>query len=300
MRLAELADRDSLQIERDGEFQNLGFLADQCDGLLVFLEDARFADALARKDNVSAVIATEALGGLVASRVALATCASPRLAFAQIHNRLAAEGFYWHDFPTEIDAGAEVHPTAWVADRNVRIGNGSVVGPRAVIQERCVIGDDVRIGAGAVLGGVGFQTIRAARPMLEMTHAGGLTIEDQAQILPGAVLATGLFRGDTRIGADARVGAQAFVSHAVTVGSRAFVGHGAIVNGNVAIGEEAWVGPGAIVSNNLTLGDACCVSIGAVVTRNVAAGTRVSGNFAIRHARLLRQMSAAESDGQDE
>lgn len=295
MRLAQLADQDSLQIERDGEFQNLGFLADRYDGMLVFLEDARFVDALAQKDNVSAVIATEALSGQVSTCVALATCASPRAAFARLHNRLAAEGFYWRNFPTEIAADAEVHPTAWVAERNVRIGNGTVIGPRAVIQERCQIGDDVHVVAGAVLGGVGFQTIRAARPMLEMTHAGGLTVEDQAQILPGAVLATGLFRGDTRIGADARVGAQAFLSHAVTVGPRAFVGHGAIVNGNVAIGREVWVGPGAVISNNLTLGDACCVSIGAVVTRNVPAATRVSGNFAIRHARLLRQIAEAGS-----
>lgn len=297
MRLAQLANRDSLQLERDGEFENLGFLADQYEGMLVFLEDARFAEALARKDNVSAVIATESLSGLVSSRLALATCASPRLEFARIHNRLAAEGFYWQSFPTEIDAGAEVHPTAWVAERNVRIGRGAVVGPQVTIHERCLIGRDVRIGAGAVLGGVGFQTIRAARPMLEMTHAGGLMVEDHAQILPGAVLATGLFRGETRVGADARVGAQAFVSHAVTVGPRAFVGHGAIVNGNVAIGDEAWVGPGAVISNNLTLGKECCVSIGAVVTRNVARGTRVSGNFAMRHTRLLRQMAeAGDSD----
>ena len=300
MLLSEFADRHSLQVERDGEFQNLGFLTDQYDGMLVFLEDASFADALERKSNVGAVITTAALGGRVSAPVALATCDSPRLAFARLHNRLATEGFYWRSFPTEIDAGAEVHSTAWVAAQNVRIGSGSVVGPHATIQERCVIGENVRIGAGAVLGAVGFQTVRAARPMLEMTHAGGLAVEDRAEILPGAVVATGLFRGESRIGPDARVGAQAFISHAVVVGPRAFVGHGAIVNGNVAIGEQAWVGPGAVISNNLSLGDECCVSIGAVVTRDVAAATRVSGNFATRHARLLRQIAEAESDGQDE
>ena len=94
MRLAQLPDHDSPRIERDGEFKNLGFLAEEYEGMLVFLEDACFAGALAQKSNVSAVIATEALSGAVCPGVALATSESPRLAFARLHNRLAASGFY--------------------------------------------------------------------------------------------------------------------------------------------------------------------------------------------------------------
>jgi UDP-3-O-[3-hydroxymyristoyl] glucosamine N-acyltransferase len=231
--------------------------------------------------------------------LAVSTCPQPRIAFAQLHNALALSGFYWSDFPTVIHPAAKVHPAAWVAERNVRIGPGSVVEPHATVLERCIVGEDVVVGGGAILGGVGFQTVRATRPMIEMVHAGGLFVNNGARILPGAVLATGLFHRATTVSADCRIGANAFVSHGVELGDRVFIGHGSIVNGNVTIAADSWIGPGAIVSQNLQIGHKSFVSLGAVVIRNLPANAHVSGNFAVPHRRLLRMLASLEhgSDG---
>jgi len=146
---------------------------------------------------------------------------------------------------------------------------------------------------------VGFQTVRNTQPMIEMNHAGGLFVQDRVRVLPGAVVATGMFRQGSSISEDCRIGSNAFVSHAVQLGMRVFVGHGAVINGNVTVGSDAWIGPGAIVSQNLQIGENACVSLGAVVIRNVIAGTRVSGNFAVPHRRLLRMLATLDpgSDG---
>jgi hypothetical protein len=72
------------------------------------------------------------------------------------------------------------------------------------------------VGAGAVLGGVGLQTVRSASPLIEMHHAGGLLVESRVRILPGAVIATGVFRQNTLISEDARIGSNAFVSQCRT------------------------------------------------------------------------------------
>ncbi len=280
---------------RDGSFGNLGFLSDPQDSMLTFLENKRFAPALRRNKTVSAVLTAPELAESVPESVALAVCSQPRLAFAALHNHLARGAFYWHDFPTLIDPEAQVHPSAWVAEKNVRIGRGSVVGPQAAVLERCLIGEDVIVGAGVVLGGAGFQTVRSSRPMVEMLHAGGLIVRDGVHVLPGAVIATGLFRQCTEISAEARIGSQAFVSHAVQVGRNAFVGHGAMVNGNVIIGDEAWIGPGTVIANNLTIGSQANVSLGSVVIRDVPPGAHVSGNFATSHRNLLRQMASMDS-----
>ena len=189
-----------------------------------------------------------------------------------------------------------VHPSAWVASSNVRIGARTQIGPHASVLERTVVGEGIEVGAGGVLGGVGFQTVRSSRPMLEMRHAGGLVIGDHSCILPGAVLATGLFHTPTEIGAEVRIGSHAFISHAVRVGARTFIGHGAVVNGNVTIGEEVWIGPGAVIANGIKIGDGAIVSLGSVVMRDVEDGRQVSGNFAISHKRLLRAVAVAESD----
>jgi UDP-3-O-[3-hydroxymyristoyl] glucosamine N-acyltransferase len=291
MRLADICEIGGVELRRDGEFENLGFLESELGGMLLFLEAQRFARALAANPGVAAVITTPQLAETVPGNLALAVSAEPRLAFARIHNDLAERGFYWEEFATSIDPLAKVHPTAWVAPKNVRIGRGTVVGPQAAVLERCVVGEDVVIGAGAILGGVGFQAMRCGGTLLEMRHAGGLVIGDRVHILPGAVLATALFRQNTEISADVRIGSRAFVSHAVRIGARASVGHGAVVNGNVVIGEETRIGPGAVIANNLRIGERAIVSLGAAVIRDVGAAERVSGNFAVSHRRLLRTMA---------
>ena len=297
MRLTELAGSFDLTVLRDGDFRNLGFLDDQHESQFVFLESRQFLAALLRHENIRAVLTTPELAEQIPGHLAVATCGQPRLAFAAIHNHLAQTGFYWEEFATVIHPLAQVHPTAWIAPNNIRVGRNSVVGPHATILERCTIGEDVVIGAGAVLGGVGFQTVRAGEGMAEMRHAGGLLVGDRVHILPGAVIATGLFRYNTTIGAEARIGSQAFVSHGVQAGERTFVGHGAVVNGNVKIGKQAWVGPGAVISNDLEIGEQAFVSLGAVVIRDVPPGEQVSGNFAISHQRLLRLLAAMEAEG---
>jgi UDP-3-O-[3-hydroxymyristoyl] glucosamine N-acyltransferase len=297
VRLSAIAGAVGATVYRDGAIQNLGFVPDTQPALLVFAETARFARILVQKSNVAAVLTTPDLADGIPAGLALGVCPDPRLAFAEIHNRLVDDGFYWDDFVTSVDPSAEVHPSAWVAPSNVRIGRNCVVGPHATILARCLLGESVAVGAGAILGGVGMQTVRSARPLLEMRHAGGLIIRDGVQILPGAIIATGVFRPPTEIGAEARIGSRAFVSHAVRVGARSSIGHGAVVNGNVLIGEEAWIGPGAIVTNNIEIGEKAFVSLGAVVVRDVPAGWRMSGNFAIKHRQLLRLQAAAEFAG---
>lgn len=265
--------------------------------MLSFLENSKFLPTFLQNDCISAVLTTSELANEIPEAIALAVCDSPRLTFAALHNRLALDSFYWTDFPTFVHPEADVHPRAWIAEKNVSIGPHTKVGPNATILERCLIEANVVIGAGAVLGGVGFQTVRSSGSMLEMCHAGGLVVRERSHILHGAVIATGLFRNNTEIGCDSRIGAQTFLSHGVLVGERAFVGHGAVLNGNVVVGEEAWIGPGAVVAQHLEIGRRAFVSLGSVVVRNVGEEKRVSGNFAIPHRRLLRHLATIGSEG---
>jgi UDP-3-O-[3-hydroxymyristoyl] glucosamine N-acyltransferase len=294
MRLSEMENVAGMAVRRDGDFQTLGFLCDTYPHQLVFLENRAFLPRLQRNRSVSAVLTTAELADSVPSGVGVAICEQPRTVFANIHNQLALHGFYWEDFPTVIDPSARVHPAAWIAERNVRIGAASEIAPNATVLERCLIGEHVVIGSGAVLGGVGFQTVRSTDPMIEMSHAGGLLVESRARILAGAVIATGLFRQDTLISEDARVGSNAFVSHGVQLGRRVFAGHGSVINGNVVVGADSWIGPGATISQNIRIGEKAFVSLGAVVIRNLAAGARVSGNFAVPHRRLLRMLATLD------
>jgi UDP-3-O-[3-hydroxymyristoyl] glucosamine N-acyltransferase len=128
--------------------------------------------------------------------------------------------------------------------------------------------------------------------MMDMVHAGGVLVQDRAHILSNAVIAAAVFRQFTRVGEDSRIGNLAFLSHNVQVGPRCFVGHGAVVCGNTRLGAEVWIGPGATVSNNLQIGDRGKVSLGAAVVGDVPPESRVTGNIAIDHHKLLRHMAS--------
>lgn len=298
MLLSEAAALIEIEVRRDGEFRNLGFPGHTLPAMLLFLEHEKHVSGVCGAGSAAAVLTTGELAGRVDGRLALGVCEEPRMAFARLHNILAARGFYWEDFESEIHPEARVHPRAWVAPRNVRIGARTVVEPNATILERCLLDEDVHVGAGAVLGGQGFQTVRTGPQLVEMEHGGGVQVRRGVRIFPGAVVAAGLFRENTLLGEDARIGSQAFVSHGASVGERAFVGHGAVVNGRVEIGRDAWIGPGATLAQKLKVGERAVVSLGAVLIGDVPDGARVSGNFAIPHRKLLRHLAAVESAGQ--
>jgi UDP-3-O-[3-hydroxymyristoyl] glucosamine N-acyltransferase len=293
MNLKAVESIGSITVMRDGMFQTLGFLSDPQPGMLVFLESRDHLDALTQTPAASCVITTDALAEDLPAIPGLAVSPEPRRAFMELHNHLATRTeFYGSGFPTQIDPTARIHPWAFVADRNVRIGAHTVIGPNATVMERCAVGASVTVWPGVVLGSAGFQTARCGGDTVDMIHAGGLRIHDRVEILPNTVIATAVFRQETTVGEDVRIGNLAFLSHNVQVGARSFIGHGATVNGNVRIGVGVWVGPGATLSNNITLADGATVSLGATVNRSVRAGQRVTGMLAIDHATMLRHLAS--------
>jgi UDP-3-O-[3-hydroxymyristoyl] glucosamine N-acyltransferase len=295
MTLKEASEQVFIRVLRDASFRTMGFLMDTMPCMLAFAESARFLALAREKENVAALITTEALGSEAGMAAGIAVAEFPKRVFFELHNLLVSTTqFYERNFATTIHPGACIHPRAWVEPRGVRIGDGVRVGPNAAIHSGVTLAGGVSVRSGAVLGASGFQTCRCGDDLIELEHAGGIQVGEGAIILDNAVIASGVFRQDTAVGAHVRVGAAAFISHNVEIGAGTHIGHGAVVNGNVKIGARAWVGPGAVISNNLRLGDGCHVSLGSVVIRDVGDRAHVSGNFAISHRRFLRARRVAE------
>ncbi len=291
--LADAAKLTDLEVRRNAPFQTLGFLIDTLPGMLLFVESERFLPLALTKADVAALILTPELAEKCENELGLAVSPTPKRAFFELHNALvAAGGYYGWDFPSVIEHSAKIHERAWIAPTGVRIGAHVKVGPNATVDSGTTLAAGVDVRAGSVLGGAGFQTFRGERELIELAHGGGIEAGEGAIIFENAVVAKGVFRQSTRIGAQARIGAGAFVSHNTVIGARAHIGHGAVINGNVTIGEECWIGPGATVSNNLTIGAAARVSLGSVVVREVAPGAHVSGNFAMPHRDFLRRLGS--------
>jgi UDP-3-O-[3-hydroxymyristoyl] glucosamine N-acyltransferase len=291
MRLSEVAPVLQTTVARDGEFSDLGFLFDDLPDKLIFVEAPEFVSAARKARGVACVLCTPELASCFPGVEGLATTAEPKLAFFQLQRFLVEKtDFYGAPVPTEIDSSARIHPRAWIAPLNVRIGSNTVIEANVTVGERSSIGAGVHIRAGAVLGSEGFQSARHSGGILQMFHGGGVCVQDEVEIFANAVIAKAVFRQMTSVGKHSRIGNGAFVSHNVQLGQCCFVGHNATINGNTTVGDDSWIGPNATVGNLLCIGARSRISLGAVVMQSVPPDSHVTGMPAIEHRRMLRHV----------
>ena len=277
---------------RDGDVGTLSFADDLVPGSLTFASSlGHLTQALVGGPGV--IITTDALAAFVPVAVGLAVSDNPRRSFYELHNALAANTtIYGERSPTQIHPTAVLHPGAIVNPVGVQIGARTTIGPGAVLHAGTVLGADVRIDAGAVIGSEAFQVSARTGDYLELRHMGGVQIGDHTHVHAGAIVAQGQLSQPTVIGERCQIGNGAFVSHQCVLGHHVFVGHHATVNGRVKVGDGAWVGPGAVVSDRVVLSDGCEVALGSVVIHDVAADARVAGLPALDRYTMFRHAVA--------
>ncbi len=187
-----------------------------------------------------------------------------RLAFALLGERLARKPQSGIHPTASVDAQASLNADVTVGPGAV-IGAGAVlgrecsIGARVVIEPGVILGERVRVQAGAVLGSLGFGYAR--RPggsYVLFPQQGVLVIEDDVEIGANSTIDRGAL-GETRIGAGTKIDNLVHIGHNCRIGKNVIlaaqtgisgstiVEDGAILGGQVGIGEHALVGPGVIL-----------------------------------------------------
>ena len=192
-----------------------------------------------------------------------------------------------------------------------RIYAGVRLGPRAIIEDYCIIGVPPR---GASEGGM--ETVLGSEPHLR----------SHTVIYAGNVIGNSFQTGNkvnirelNRIGDNVSVGTLSVIEHHVEIGNNVRIHSQAFIPEFSVLEDDVWIGPNVVLTNakyplsrgvkeslqgprikrgakigaNATLlpgvviGDNALVGAGAVVVQNVPAGAVVAGN----PARLIRQIS---------
>ena len=297
MILSTILEVTDVEIMRDGDFDSLGFVTHNRLNQLVFLEDLKFLLKLINNQNISCVITTKDLVEKLPNYMGIAIAENPREIFYKFHNFLATEtDFYWKGFPTEISNDAEIDSRAYVAEKNVRIGNAVVVEPGALILERSIIEDDAIIGAGTVIGSKGFEFTLIGKSMMKIHHGGGVLLRRRVEVQSNCCIDRSVFGGLTELGEDTKLDNLVHIAHNVIIGKRCRLAACAMIAGSVTIGDDVWVGPGTSVSSEVKIGDGANVTIGSVVTKDIEAGQRVTGNFAIAHDKFIHHIKKISRD----
>jgi UDP-3-O-[3-hydroxymyristoyl] glucosamine N-acyltransferase len=187
---------------------------------------------------------------------------------------------------THIGAGAEIGPNA-VIGAGVTIGRRARIGARASLAF-CLVGDDVNILAGAVIGEQGFGVAGDASGPIDVPHLGRVIIQDRVTIGANSTIDRGVF-DDTVIGEDAKIDNLCHVAHNCMVGRGVLIAAFAGISGSTIVGDGVTMGGRVGVADHRTIGPGATIAGGAAVFQDVPAGEVWSGYPAKPLRKWLRE-----------
>lgn len=271
-------------------------------GELVVVREARFLQAALKSG--AALLLDEAMPcppKISRVRVASTQKAWPRvLALFNRSETWAEVGVH----PTAtIEAGAEVDPTASIGAyalvcRGAKVGAGAVIapycyvgenveiGPRTVLEPRVTLyphtrlGADCQIGAGSILGAIGFGFQDHRR----LPHTGRVVLEDGVELGANCVVQRSVV-GETCIGAHSKIGDLTDIGHNVQIGRNVVMVGSSAIGGSAVVEDGVLMGGWVVIADHVRVGREARLTAGSGISKDVPAGETWAGAIPAQPAR---------------
>ena len=291
MNFSGLKEINDFKLIQDGTFSNLGYFNQKKTAQLSFIQELNENDTMTVPSNISSlIIKPEFLPQLIINhQIGIGFSEDPHRTFIKIHNYLAREtSFYGSPFERKIGRNTYIHPTAFIAETNVKIGDNCNIGPNVAILEGTQIANNVIIRAGTTIGSETLNSPFYDTQENFMIPSGGVIIHDNVEIHSNCCISKAVLGGYTDIGEYTKIDNLVNISSDAKIGKRCMIVALASVGVSAIIGDDTWIGPGSAIEKNIEIGNNAYVTLGSIVTDNVLSDQRVSGNFAIPHEKFLR------------
>jgi UDP-3-O-[3-hydroxymyristoyl] glucosamine N-acyltransferase len=191
------------------------------------------------------------------------------LAAARLHRPRMAAGHDAISPNAEIEPGVTLGPGVVIGagaqiGRGTRIGANTVIGPGVAIGRDCeispnvtigfaLLGDRVRILAGAVIGEPGFGATVGETGLIDIPQLGRAILQDGVTIGANSCVDRGAFE-DTLVGENTKIDNLVQIAHNVRVGRNCVMAAHTGISGSVTIGDGAQFGGRAGVADHITIG----------------------------------------------
>ena len=177
--------------------------------------------------------------------------------------------------------------------RETKIGRGCVVEPNVTLYERVLVGNNVIIHAGAVIGSDGFGYVRAGGKQKKVPHLGTVVIEDDVEL--GALVAIDRgVAGPTIVGRGSKIGNMVQIAHNVRIGEDNVIVGFAGIAGSAIIGNRVTIAGQVGVMGHVEVGDDTVIAARAVITKNTPPRSFVSGFPARPHMENMRILASTQ------
>ncbi|MGB7211923.1 MAG: UDP-3-O-(3-hydroxymyristoyl)glucosamine N-acyltransferase [Gemmatimonadales bacterium] len=173
----------------------------------------------------------------------------------------------------------------------VVVGDDTVIDPGVTIYPGTVIGARVVIKAGAVVGSPGFGFMEGGAVPDRRLHIGRCLISDDVEIGANATVDRGSL-DDTVIGEGTKLDNLVHVGHNVRLGRGCLVAAQCGFAGSARLGDGVLLGGHVAINGHTTVGTGARIAGASVVYGDVPAGETWGGHPARPHRETLRQQAA--------
>jgi len=269
---------------------------------VAFLSDRKFAQALSTT-RAGCVIVSAAAAELAPAGAAVIVSPEPQAAWARasalLHrpvmlDRAATLAEAAEDDSVVIEPGVVMGKGVRIG-RGSRIGANTGIGPGVQIGRDChigpgvtvgfaLVGDRVRILAGARIGEPGFGAAGSSQGPVDIPQLGRVILQDGVSVGANSCIDRGAY-DDTVIGENAKIDNLVMIGHNCVIGRNALIAAQTGISGSVTVGDNVMFGGQAGVGDHITIGKGARVAAGGGVLSDVPPGETWSGY----PARPLRQ-----------
>jgi UDP-3-O-[3-hydroxymyristoyl] glucosamine N-acyltransferase len=151
----------------------------------------------------------------------------------------------------------------------------------------CVIGNEVIIHAGSVIGSDGFGFVRDGQINVKIPQMGYVQIDDQVEIGANNTIDRAAL-GKTWIKRGVKTDNLVQVAHNVLIGEDTVIVALTGISGSVNIGREVVIGGQVGINDHIRIGDRAMIGSQSGVAKSVSPGQVVSGTPSMPHRLWLR------------
>jgi len=262
---------------------------------ITFLTDRKYAPDLAAA-RASAVFVTAKNADLAPDGCAVLVTPTPQAAYAaasvRLHRARRHVGVDAISPDAALEEGVSLAPGVVIGPgarigRGTEVGANTVIGPGVAIGRDCVIGANVTIGfallgdrvrvlAGARIGEPGFGATGGAQGVVDVPQLGRVILQDGVTIGANSCVDRGAF-DDTSVGENTKIDNLVHIAHNVRVGRNCVMAAYTGISGSVTIGDGVAFGGRAGVADHVTIGDGAQIAAAAGLFRDVPAGETWGG-----------------------
>ena len=308
MGVAELAERIGGELQRGGDLRvsAVAPLASAGPGDVAFLGDRKFLAALA-ETRAGCVILPGSAVESAPPGAAVIVSGEAQAAWARassLFHRPVALSVAVECAEASEDATVDVEPGV-VLGSGVRIGRGSrigantVIGPGVQIGRNCQIGSNVTIGfaligdgvkilAGARIGEPGFGASGSRDGPIDIPQLGRVILQDGVTVGANSCIDRGAY-DDTVIGENTKIDNLVMIGHNCVIGRNCLMAANTGISGSVIVGDNVIFGGKAGIGDHIRIGEGARVAAGAGVLADIPAGETWSGYPAKPLRQFLRE-----------